>query len=198
MVYLYIKIRGQGQGPNILGLPITCGIGHYITTKPSWYWNTIDLWYWFIILQDLLFQYQYTANNLMVSSRLFTPHISDVTGVIVLTSFVCLSIYLAIPSERTDVQTWILAWKSSGRIFELKRFWGFFANFMETTWFIYLISDYFGSRQIIFGNNIKIAIGTIFCTRSEGRYTQKLTSSTLALKLSVAPPIYPWVTATYI
>ena len=28
------------------------------------------------------------------------------------------------------------------------------------------------------------------------RYTQKLTRSTLALKLSVSPPYYPWVTAT--
>ncbi len=29
-------------------------------------------------------------------------------------------------------------------------------------------------------------------------YTQKLTRSTLALKLSVSPPYYPWVTATVI
>ena len=29
-------------------------------------------------------------------------------------------------------------------------------------------------------------------------YTQKSTRSTLALKLGVAPPIYPWVTATLV
>ncbi len=37
---------------------------------------------------------------------------------------------------------------------------------------IYLSTDYFGTRQIIFGNNMN-AIGNHFCTRSEGRFHQR-------------------------
>ncbi len=54
----------------------------------------------------------------------YTPRLLDVMGVIVLTSCVCLcvcvsvcpSVRLAIPAERTDILTWILAWRSSRRV----------------------------------------------------------------------------------
>ena len=47
----------------------------------------------------------------------FTPHVSDVLGVIVFT--LCVSVCVCITTlkaEQTDIQTWILAWRSSGRI----------------------------------------------------------------------------------
>ena len=36
---------------------------------------------------------------------IFTPHVSDVSGVIVLTSSVCLSVCLTLTAERTDIRT---------------------------------------------------------------------------------------------
>ncbi len=53
------------------------------------------------------------------NTGLVTPHVSDVSGVIVLTSSVCVCVCLSVTtliSKRTDVQTGILAWRSSGRI----------------------------------------------------------------------------------
>ena len=45
--------------------------------------------------------------------RFFTPHVYDVSCLIVFTSNLCVSVCLM--AEHTDVQTWILAWRSSGR-----------------------------------------------------------------------------------
>ena len=65
----------------------------------------------------LLLNSKIIPQNVAAAKWIFTPHISDVTGVIFLTSFVCVCMCrLAISADRTDMQTWILAWRSSGMI----------------------------------------------------------------------------------
>ncbi len=49
----------------------------------------------------------------------------------------------------------------------------------------YLISDYFGTRQIMFGNNMN-AIGNHFSTRSEGRFHIFMTERKTDENLNIA------------
>ncbi len=63
-----------------------------------------------IVLMDLPMKKLRNATwGVFKAYAVFTPNVSDVMGVIVLTSFecvcVCVCVRLAIPAERTDIQT---------------------------------------------------------------------------------------------
>ena len=75
----------------------------------------------------LVLGYQYLAKLYLSQVDVFkliiqiiTPHFSDVMGIIVLTSFVCVcvcpSVCLAILTEQTDIRTCTFTWRSSGRM----------------------------------------------------------------------------------
>ncbi len=63
----------------------------------------------------------YHAKTLKIHTPwyIFTSHVCDVSGVIILTSCVCLCVGVSVTTlmaKRTDIQTWIPACRSSGRI----------------------------------------------------------------------------------
>ncbi len=68
--------------------------------------------------------FHHTTSLINRTTASYTPRLKDVSGVIVLALCVCvcvclsvrLSVRLTLTAERIDIQPWILAWTSSGRI----------------------------------------------------------------------------------